>query len=355
MPDLPAHEATRALFVETARHHRVGPLAHVLLRELEPDLATEFKIDRDTAIANHVSTSITLDAIGQILDGLAWATFKGPVLSEHAHPVPGLRIYHDIDILVSPHELRQAATRLLDAGWTVADFRDMLRNVDTPGEMHFISPSGTLIDLHWSMINMASTRRQFSVSTYEILERRVTVPLGLSSTWALDHTDALTHVCLHAALTGAHRMLLILDADQLARQTADWDSVVARAHHWGAQTALAIVLARSSALLNTPVPENLDGALGISTGLRMVTNAVDRIAPVPALRREASLARLVARSSRPGSGGTLTAVGTRGIQGVAHRLATSRRQPTHLHREPADTAALEAYLRAVETHAGVTR
>jgi putative heme-binding domain-containing protein len=340
-PDLPSHDATRRLFVDTVRHHRVSPLAHVLLRESEPDLAATLKPDRDGAMATHITASITLDAIDQLLDGLRWATFKGPVLSEHAHPAPGLRLYNDIDVLVSPHELRQATSRLMDAGWTVADFRDMLLNTATPGEMHWISPSGILIDLHWSMINMASTRRQFSVSTDAILERRSSSPLGLSSTWTLDHTDALTHVCLHAALTGAHRMLLILDVDQLARKTTDWDSVVARAHEWGAETAMAIVLARASALLNTPIPENLHRKLGVSTGLRMVTNAVDRLAPVPALRRDASMARLVARSARPGSNGTLTAVGTKGLRGVAQTVLASRGNWTRQFLEAVDAGTID--------------
>ncbi|NED95087.1 nucleotidyltransferase family protein [Phytoactinopolyspora alkaliphila] len=342
------------MFVETARHHRVSPLAHVLLREAEPELAAELKPDRDRAMATHLSASITLDAIDRLLDGLRWATFKGPILSEHAHPAPGLRLYNDIDVLVSPRELRAATTRLAEAGWTVADYRDMLRNAATPGEMHWVSPSGILIDLHWSMINMASTRRQFSVPTDEILDRRISTDLGLSSTWALNHTDALVHVCLHAALTGAHRMLLILDADQLARKTTDWDAVVTRAHDWGAETAVAIVLARASALLNTPLPDRLDRELGVSAGLRVVTNAVDRLAPVPALRSSTSVARLMARSARPGSGGTLSAVGAKGMRGVAERLGKGQRRTQPAGREPADDEALEAYLRAVETHAGVS-
>lgn len=354
-PDSTPDATTRRLFVDAARHHRVAPLAHVLLRSSDPDLAAELKADRDAAMSKHISASVALEGLGQILEGLAWVTFKGPVLSEHAHPVSGLRSYQDVDVLVSPSDLRHVTARLLDAGWQIADFSDMLHNPETPGEMHWVSPAGILVDLHWSMINMAPTRRLFSVSTDELLERRVQVPLGLSTTWTLHPVDSVVHVCLHAALTGAHRMLLILDADQLARRITDWDEVVSRAHSWGAETAVAIVMSRASGLLQTPVPDALAKDLGVSSVFRAVTRAIDHVAPVPTLHKEASLARLVARSARPGSAGTLAAVGTRGLLGVAHRLGTISRRTARTDRRPADLDALETYLQAVETQRDVSR
>lgn len=354
-PALPGDDAVRQSFVDAVRHHRVAPLAHVLLRPHDPDLAAALKTDRDTAMIRHLTASAVLDGLGTILDGLPWVTMKGPVLSEHAHPAPGLRSYNDVDVLVSPAALREVSARLLAAGWSVVDYRDMLCNVQTPGEMHWVSPAGVLVDLHWSLINMSRTRRRFSIVTDDLLSRRVSVPVGLSPTWTLDGADSLTHVCLHAALTGADKMLLLLDADQLARRVTDWDGVVARARDWGAAPAVGIVLARARALLDTPIPAGLDRDLGISAGFRLVTAAVDRLAPVPRLRREASLARLVARSARSSGGRTLTAIGRRSLRGLTERAHLTGRAPgTPAEREPADREALETYLRSVEALASVT-
>lgn len=319
-PHLPSDAKARALFLQSVRYHRIAPLAYVSLRSTGQSLAASLKEDRDTAVANHIAASVVLDGVSELLDGRPWAVFKGPVLSENAHPAPGLRTYHDIDLLVSPRDIREVSARFGAAGWHIIDFRDMLRNPETPGEMHWVSPTGMLIDLHWSMINMASTRRLFSVPTEDILDRRTHVQIGLAGAWTLDATDSLVHVCLHAALTGAHRMLLLLDADQLARQVIDWDGVISRARSWSAAPAVAIVLARARALLGTPLPRDLNQRLGVAPGLRLITGSVDRLQPVSTLRQEASLARLIARSARPHSYGTLAAIGRRGLRGLTDRL-----------------------------------
>ncbi|SDT59052.1 nucleotidyltransferase family protein [Jiangella sp. DSM 45060] len=350
-PVLAGNGAVRDAFVTAVRHHRVAPLAHVLLRESDPAVAAELKADRDAAMIRHLTASVVLDDLGRTLGELPWVTIKGPVLSEHAHPAPGLRSYTDVDVLVPPQRLRSAVESLTAADWQVIDFQDMLYNVQTPGEIHLVSPRGVLVDLHWSLINMQQTRRQFTVDTGELLERRVRRPVGGAATWTLDLADSLVHVCLHAALTGAHKMLWLLDADQLARQVDDWDEVARRAAGWGAAPAVAIVLARSRALLGTPLPPDLDRRLGVSAGLRLVTGAVDRFRPVSGLTQEASLPRLVARSARSSGGRTLSAIGRRGLRGVGERLRPGGRAGDGARREPADAAALAAYLDAVEAHA----
>lgn len=344
----------RASFVPAVRHHRVAPLAHVLLRPHDPDLAAELKPDRDAAMSKHLGTSVVLDGLHTILDGIDWAVVKGPVLSEHAHPAPGLRTYTDVDVLVAPSALRDVTARFLDAGWNVIDYHDMLINPGTPGEMHWVSPSGMLIDLHWSVINMASTRSEFTVPTDELLARRVQLPVGLSSAWTLADADAVAHVGLHAALTGAHRMLLILDVDQLARRVTDWDELVTRAVAWGAAPALGIVLARARTLLQTPLPSDIHRALGITPGLRAALRTVDRLWPVPTLREEASPARFMARSARSTSARTWAAIGRRSLRGIANRLPGGDQDARPAQRRPASLESLETYLRQVETQAGAT-
>lgn len=350
-PALPDDAALRDAFAVAVRHHRVAPLAHVLLREADPVAAAELKTDRDTAMIRHLTASVVLDGLGTTLAELPWVTIKGPVLSEHAHPAPGLRSYNDVDVLVAPGDLRTAVGRLLAVDWQVIDFRDMLVNVQTPGEMHLVSPQGVLVDMHWSLINMQQTRRQFTVDTAALLDRRVSRTVGGAPTWTLDAADSLVHVCLHAALTGAHKMLWLLDADQLARQITDWDEVARRAAAWGAAPAVAIVLARSRSLLDTPLPADLERRLGVSAGFRLVTGAVDRIRPVSELTREASLPRLVARSARSSGGRTLSAIGRRGLRGVGERIGLGGRDGAAEERQPADAEALQTYLDAVETHA----
>jgi hypothetical protein len=85
-----------------------------------------------------------------------------------------------------------------------------------------------LADLHWSMGVTISRRRMFPVPTHQLLERRTRVNVGPTRIWALELVDSLVHVALHAALTGATRLLHLIDADQLAHQMKDWDAVAQR-------------------------------------------------------------------------------------------------------------------------------
>ena len=333
--------------VAMARHHRVAPLVHVALRPAHA--AAPLRLDRDLAILTHVRALSTLAALDRVFANLPWVTFKGPVLSETAHPIAGLRTYHDVDVLVPPLQLRDATDRLSEAGWTLLDFDDMLRNPETTGELHWVSPTGLIVDLHWSMINMAERRRRFVVPTGRLLERRVHRRVGSQGVWTLHPADALVHVGLHGALSGANRMLLLLDAHHLAVGTQDWDEVVRTASAWRAGAQLNLVLSRAHRHLGTPIPAGLADRLGVPSPVRWLGSAVDRLAPVPAARREEGAARLFARGVRSTTVMTVAACARSGTLGVGHRLSRPRSSGV---RVPASASALRAYLTAVERQSG---
>ena len=339
----PGLRAEPAAFAAAVRYHRLAPLAHVLLRDGEPNLAEELRPDRDQARAMHLHATTLLGHLGELLDGVGWVVFKGPVLSELAHPVPGLRSYKDLDLLVRPADLREVSLRLHGAGWTIADFEDMLRNPALPGEMHWRSPSGVLMDLHWSMINMADRRRRLAVSTTDLLDRREQVPLGFASAHTLDPVDGLLHVCLHAALTGANKLLYLVDAQRMAARITDWALVGARAADWKVSPHVALVLHRAHRCLGGDLPQGLDRVLGSSAAFRALTAAVDRAAPVQRARTEPGVARLVARAVRPGALRTSVA----SARSVSRRL---RERPARARtgRTTAGDGALELYLERVE-------
>ena len=337
-------------FIAAARFHRVAPLAHSLLRQTgHPDLKA-LEGDRLRAIATHLQACAALDQLASVLVGVEWATFKGAVFSELAHPVPGLRTYNDVDVLVAPSSLREVCRRLREAGWHLADYRDMLRSEEPPGEMHWVSPGGVLIDLHWSMINMHSRRQLFDVSTIELLDRRVPVTLGSSQVWTLAPSDALVHACLHAALAGGNKLVYLVDVDRLSRTITDWDDVTARAHQWRAEVQVALVLGRAQRVLGTQVPADLDSRLGVPRPIRAVLALTDRVAPVPNGREDAGLARFVARAVRRSTVETMRAATRNGARGLKERAV--RESDDARDRLGADETSLEIYLAAVESAAG---
>ncbi|WP_344812808.1 nucleotidyltransferase family protein [Microlunatus aurantiacus] len=332
--------------VGAARYHRIAPLAHVALRGVRPDLAEPLRVDRDTVIVRHSRMLAALREIETVLGDLPWLTFKGPVLSELAHPVSGLRSYKDLDILVDPLDLREAHERLNAVGWNVIDSNETLERPELSGEVRLASSRRILVDLHWSMVVNVSRRQRFPISTPMLLRRRRRVQAGLAPLWALDPTDALLHVCLHAALSGGTRLLHLIDADQLARDIDDWDLVAIRAKEWRSTAQTALVLGRARRLLGTPLPADLYPMLGLSSVLRPALSTVDRRWPTEMLHKDESLPRLVARAVQPTARGTLAWALHNSAVGVFNR---TRRAPVPPPRIPADPSKIDQYMSAVES------
>lgn len=342
----PVPSGAGAELVAAARFHRVAPLVHKAYRDAAPDVAELLRPDQLRAVAVHLQACATLRQLSTVLGGLGWVTFKGPVFSEHAHPVPGLRSYNDVDVLVAPSNLRGVTELLWAADWRLADYRDMLRNPAVPGEMHWISPQGALVDLHWSMINMASRRRLFDIETSELLRRRVSVPLGSDAVWTLDPTDALVHACLHAAGAGANKLIYLLDVDCLSRGVIDWDAVSARSQEWRAQAQVALVLGRARRVLGAPVPADFGHHAQVSRLVRGLCALTDRITPVARGRVDEGLSRFVARAVQPTGRATTRAVGRNAGRWLIGR--TKKPRAAGDDRLGADWDSLEIYLQAVE-------
>lgn len=348
-PDLPTEIAAVEEFVSAARHHRIGALAHVVMRKSRPDVGALLKPDRDAALMYHLRMCALLAAVARILDDIPWAVFKGPVLSEFAHPFPGLRFYKDLDVLVAPRDFRRAYDRLFDAGWRTLVGNSSLARGELPGELPLGDAThGILLDLHWSMVVMKSRRANFSVEAEALLERRVPVAIGPARVSILDPVDALVHVCQHAALIGATRLGHVLDADQLARQVEDWTAVIDTAERWRARAQVAAVLGRAQRLFGTPVPDDLARSLRIGPGMRAALALVDDYRPIASLRRDESWVRMFTKAATPS---LITTVGN--ILGKAGPAMRSRWGSADAVSPPtsADADVLDAFFSRVEAGA----
>jgi hypothetical protein len=342
VPDLPGIEDE---LVRAVRFHRIAPLAHVALRDVRPDLAALLREDRDQALVHHVRVTTSLAAIRSTLGDLPWVTFKGPVLSEWLHPVPGLRSYADLDVLVGPSDLREAGERMLGAGWQVLATRDDLLNGEVTGELELGRSGGAVVDLHWSLVISETLRRRFHVPTVDLLARSTPVMIGPVEVRTFDATDALVHLCHHAAFSGAVRLVHLLDVDRAAARIEDWDRVAHRAGSWGAGAQVGLVLARARRVLGTPVPEDLDRQLGLSRAFQTLVSTVDLARPTAGVRRDASWPRLVARAARPSAFGTASTALRNAVLGAVNR---ARPDPAREQSKPAGRDDVEAWFSAVE-------
>jgi hypothetical protein len=329
-----------------ARFHRVAPLAHARLAAGYPEYAAGLLLDRHLAMMRHLRATTAVGVVARALGDVPWLVYKGPALSEVAHPVPGLRSYGDIDLLVPPNQLRTAVDRLAEAGWSAVRKVGRFRLEVTPGELDLRRPGWESLDLHWSPMLTKTLRTRFPVSTDEVIARRTALDLGGVPAWTMDAADTLVHVCYHGAGTGAVQLGYLLDADQAARRVEDWDAVVARARATRTAGQLLVVLARAHAVLGTPLPDGLTRDLGFGTGLVTLQRMVDARWPVPGLvtgsKPAAYLAQEVGRSATSSIG--------RATGRAAHNLGQRMIRPAvtgHGTRAPFGEELLETYLAAV--------
>ncbi|MEQ6902461.1 nucleotidyltransferase family protein [Nocardioides sp. YIM 152588] len=353
VPRLPDVPTAPAELVTAARFHRVAPLVAASLPDGLGAVSEPLRDDRQQAAWHHLRVLATLPRIARALADVEWLTFKGPVLSETLHPVPGTRSYRDLDVLVAAGDLRRSCERLLDAGFRVVASRDDLLNGEVTGEIEMINEHGVLVDLHWSLVLSASLRRRYPIPTAELIGRSVPVRLGQSEVRTFDATDTLLHLCHHAARSGAARLIHLVDVDQAARRVIDWDTVTQRAGSWGTAPEVALVLGRCRRTLDTPAPVGLRHALGLSAAYGALTASVDRAWPIPSVRRDASWPRLVARAAHPGAAATLAESARNAVLGGVNRARLP--EPTQARRVPATADEVERYLTAVEVGAAGRR
>ncbi|MCB0910702.1 MAG: nucleotidyltransferase family protein [Propionibacteriaceae bacterium] len=330
--------------VAAARYHRLAPLTYLALRDSRPDIAMLLREDRDKAINHHLRVSLLLGLLRDLLGDVDWLVFKGPYLSEFAHPVAGLRMYGDVDILVPATRLRQTHERVLAEGWRVISSDETLSQSVLSGEFTIANRARLPVDVHWSMLADGALRSRLPVSTRAILDRREQVAIGGAPVAVPERADALVHLCVHSALDGATKLLHLLDADQLARQIDDWDAVFSRSRAWGVSPQVALVLGRIRRLLEAPVPEAASRELGMSGAFDAMLAGVDAAWPANRVRESTSMPRRVATSVRPGTIRTLGSVMVNGAIRIGQRLHPEP-EPQFAHAEP---QTIEAFIGAVE-------
>jgi len=345
----PVRAEDRAALVSLLTRHGLAPYAHVRTREPAPDLSTDLRPQFEGAVGQHLRTRAVIGQLTTFFDGsdTAWLVLKGPVLSETAHPVLCARPYLDLDVLVPPTALREVVEGLRRQAWTMLDRDEPLLLARRPGEVHLLSPTGVQLDLHWSLFNMERTRLAFPHLVDELLSDRRYVRLGEHQTPTLGREQFLVHVCLHAALSGADRLLHLLDIDQLvATDPPDWDRVIETARRWGAGPACAVVLGRARRLLGTVVADSVQRRLA-GTRWRTLAALVDRVSPVHRGGTSGSLSRIVARASRPNDQESWMELRRR----VLVRFSDTVVDRSSLGEPRSDGAAFDAYVAAVVAEA----
>jgi hypothetical protein len=304
-----------------ARRHGVEGLLDLALHGIDASTSSS-TASRVGAAIHHTRTLALLGQVGEVLDaaGLPYLVVKGPVLAGHHYERPDLRRYVDLDVLVAPVDFPRALDSLVAHGFSVfEDDWSTLREV-LAGELRLLR-GDDVVDLHWTLVDDTAARGRCRFPTEPLFAAHRQVVLAGAAVPTTGPVHTVLHVALHAALSGATRLVWLVDLDRVVRRDEpDWDEVLREAASAAMAAQVGVVLARARRIVGAPVPNEVLRRL-VPTGWRAVVTAGDRWTPVGTARTDASAARLLARATRETSGASWAAL---------TRKAASRTGAPHL-------------------------
>lgn len=270
-------------FLGLAERHRVlGQVAGAVraARGIPPEDRDGLEARLAQAAARHLRVLEELRGVAAALEGLRWFVAKGPVLAETVYPGPEVRPYGDLDLFVEAARFEEAISTLIGAGASIEDRNWSLLRAERRGQLHIRLPLGTLADVHWHLLNRGAVRDLFRVRMADLFARATVVDLPGVRVPALEPTDALLHLAIHASLSGCNRLIWLQDiAALLGSGRVDLAEVVRRALAWGAGPSVAIALDRAARALGIGIDPEALGRLYGSTTLRALSRGLARAWP----------------------------------------------------------------------------
>ena len=282
---------------------------------------------RMTALHDLVFLTTVLEGVG--VESLA---FKGQVLTTLVGRDEWERPSLDLDVLVRAADMERAVGALVEAGAILLDRNWEMMSAILIGEMHLILPAGTSLDLHWNLLVKESMRKDFTPDHEALFTTSRRVKCDGLEVRTFGAAETLVYSCIHAAISGGHRLVWLKDIERLANHDVDdWDDVLRVAESWRCSAVVGVLLQRTCTVLGLEVPPGTIERLVPSATMRRIYATVDQRRPVYENDHDESLLRLATRSVGPNRRAT--------IRRFVSRASAFARQRT-LHTEPEDSREL---------------
>ena len=260
-PDRLAHFATQQPDIRTFQSvcsaHGLLPIVDKALSPVRQALfaAEEAEVWR-RAVSSRVLVNLVMHReLERILQLFATAQiqvvpFKGPTLSERLYGDPALRVYSDLDLLVSTDHVHDAVNLLMGEGYRPDLDSAALAQQVKPGsrEIHCAlrNPSSNfIVELHWLLFSTWQRRRALPMDIDDWLRAD-----------SADNEELLLYLCLHGSKHWWTQMKWVVDVDRCVRtaQGLDWDKLfsTAKSRGWFRALRLGLFLAKKVCDLEMP-------------------------------------------------------------------------------------------------------
>ena len=215
-----------------ARRHRICPFVSHRLQALAALLdeiglapskvvAASFRAEGRAALFHEMALMAELQRIKARFDatGIRFLVIKGLVLSSRCHGRMGLRVNHDIDLVVSPEQLLKAHEVLVGMGCQMVEpagnpeSEILARWAQRTKDFVYLAPVGnTVIELHHRLFD------NHALCDGEVFARAQTVTLfEQTEVLTLNEGDELAYLALHGALHAWSRLKWLIDLALVCR------------------------------------------------------------------------------------------------------------------------------------------
>ena len=309
--------------LDAAIYHRVVPLlAEALAHAPGEELLFDEMMRAYREETSHVLRleSLFVRAVGALSEaGIAVAAFKGPALAHCYYGTPAQRTYMDIDLLISIEDLDVANDALGSVGLLPTDVRWRQVANSGYGEVTYLGPDHTMLDLHWHPIREPVIRRAFTWTTQDLLGRATIAPVAGIEVPVLDPEDMLIAVASHACYDGAYRLGWLVDVARIERSgRVRWDVLAERCASTGIGLPVQVVRDRARRVLGYP-----EQSRPLARGTwRMLTATLAAVRPVEQTFGQVLRGGILYRSTRQSSGASIAALATLMRDEVARPLLT---------------------------------
>ncbi|MFA6009786.1 MAG: nucleotidyltransferase family protein [Desulfobacteraceae bacterium] len=270
--DLVAEPVDWECILRMSVKHKTYPLVHATLEAVCPDSVPVDVMARlgSWCVRNAARNMVLCRALSMVLDlltnnGIQALPFKGPVLAESVYGDTSLRVYSDLDLLVSKKDAFKARNLLVEVGFIPDLHLDEFQVVTYLNKENFFRLTGsdgmTVIDLHWEM----SGRYSLIPMYLEDFEKHIVVQDILGrNVKTLSPPALLVYLSLHNAshgwdsLEAAACMAEVICSSNLY----DGEAMMAMARRYHAVRALLAALHVSKELYHVRLPAEICKAMG---------------------------------------------------------------------------------------------
>ena len=281
--------------------HRVPGPCVAGLRDLElpvPDVLGDSQLIQ---ALQRVTTLHDLEFMSDLFrgEGIDFLVFKGQVLTTLVSGDAWERPTSDLDVLIRPADLERAVDVLEHAGAVHLDRNWELMYDLVIGELHLVLPAGTSLDLHWHLLVRETGRGSITPDHRALFDGSRLVGLDGTSVATFGKAQTLVYSCLHAVISGGHRLVWLTDIEQLmVRDQPAHEEVLACAAAWKCELVVGAMLMRVRSELGLTGVDELIDQLVPNRLVRGIFALTDRAFPVSAMSGDAAALRLLTRSLR---------------------------------------------------------